>query len=129
MSASARAPRVALYSRVSSEEQAERETIEAQRTFLKNYARLHSLNVVREFSEDAPGSLPLDKRSEGRRLLADAQARRFDIVVVHRVDRLGRTLQTILEAHETLATAGVAIKSATEPFDTSNPVGSSCSSF
>ncbi len=30
MSASARAPRVALYSRVSSEEQAERETIQAQ---------------------------------------------------------------------------------------------------
>jgi site-specific DNA recombinase len=35
--------RVALYYRVSSDEQAERGTIEAQRTFLRQYASLYSL--------------------------------------------------------------------------------------
>jgi Resolvase, N terminal domain len=62
VSTSERIPRVALYARVSSEEQVERETIEAQRAFLKDYARLHGLNVVGEFSD-----IYINGRRKGRR--------------------------------------------------------------
>jgi site-specific DNA recombinase len=123
MATSGRVLRVALYCRVSSEEQAERETIEAQQTYLRTYASCDSLSVVREYAEEVTGTLPLSKRPQGKQLLADAQAKRFDMLIVHRIDRLGRTLQTILDAHEGLGKAGVAIRSATEPFDTCSPVG------
>ena len=102
--------RVALYSRVSSEEQGQRETIEAQQDYLRARAGLEGWNVVREYAEEATGTLPLSKRPQGKQLLTDAQARRFDMLIVHRIDRLGRTLQTILDAHDALGKAGVTIK-------------------
>jgi site-specific DNA recombinase len=44
-------------------------------------------------------------------------------VLVYRLDRLGRSLKSLLDAHHTLEKAGVTIRSATEPFDTATPIG------
>jgi len=44
-------------------------------------------------------------------------------VLVYKLDRLGRSLLIIVDAHDRLQEAGVALKSATEPIDTSNPSG------
>jgi site-specific DNA recombinase len=116
--------RVALYMRVSSEDQAERGTIGAQRDFLRQFANLYSLPVVEEYEDDGvTGTLPLSQRPAGRRLLNDAQSGRFGCVLVYRVDRLGRSLTALLEAHTVLSQAGITIRSATEPFDTSTPIG------
>ena len=43
--------RVALYIRVSSEEQRDRETIEIQREFLQEYCRLYGLEVAQVYAE------------------------------------------------------------------------------
>jgi len=115
---------VALYMRVSSEDQAERGTIGAQRDFLRQFATLYSLSVVDEYEDDGvTGTLPLSQRPAGRRLLDDAQSGRFGCALVYRVDRLGRSLTALLEAHTMLSQAGITIRSATEPFDTSTPIG------
>jgi site-specific DNA recombinase len=50
-------------------------------------------------------------------------------VLCHRLDRLGRKLTVILDAHDQLADAGVAIRSATEPFDTSTAFGKAMFQF
>src|SRR6266511_1017815 len=116
--------RVALYARVSTEDQAERETIDTQRHFLRNFAKLYSLNVAVEYAEvGVSGTIPLHKRPGGLRLLEDAKAHRFGVVVVYRVDRLGRSLTALLDAHTALNQMGVTIRSATEPFDTATPIG------
>jgi site-specific DNA recombinase len=44
-------------------------------------------------------------------------------VLVYKLDRLGRSLLVIVDAHDRLQEAGVALRSATEPIDTSNPSG------
>jgi site-specific DNA recombinase len=44
-------------------------------------------------------------------------------VLVYKLDRLGRSLLVIVDAHDRLQQAGVALKSATEPIDTSTPSG------
>jgi hypothetical protein len=44
--------RVALYLRVSSEGQRDKETIKTQRAELENYYRLHGLEVVGEYADD-----------------------------------------------------------------------------
>ncbi len=67
------AERVALYLRVSSEEQRDRETIEIQREFLEQYRRLYELEVAGVYADDGvSGTIPLHERPEGRRLLEDA---------------------------------------------------------
>jgi len=118
------AERVALYLRVSSEEQRDRETIEIQREFLEQYRNLYELEVAEIYKDDGiSGTIPLHERDEGRRLLDDAKEGKFDTVLVYKLDRLGRSLLVIVDAHDRLQTAGVSLRSATEPIDTSTPSG------
>jgi site-specific DNA recombinase len=65
----------------------------------------------------------LRERPGGLRLLADAKAGAFDIVLVYKLDRIGRSLLVVIDAHDRLGEAGVALKSATEPIDTSTAAG------
>src|SRR5215207_4454946 len=116
--------RVALYLRVSSEEQRDRATIEIQSDFLKEYCRLYGLEVAEVYADaGVSGTIPLHERSEGRRLLEDAKAGKFECVLVYKLDRLGRSLLVIVDAHDRLQATEGSLRSATEPIDTSNPSG------
>jgi site-specific DNA recombinase len=98
--------------------------VAAQTDFLRRYCELHQLPVAGVYVDDGvSGAVPLGDRPEGRRLLDDAEAGAFDVVLVYRLDRLGRSLNSLLAAHERLDRAGVAIRSGTEPFDTASPIG------
>jgi site-specific DNA recombinase len=78
--------RVALLLRVSSEEQRDRETIEIQRDFLKEYCRLYGLEVAETYADDGvSGTIPLHERPEGRRLLEEARAGNFTTLLVYRL--------------------------------------------
>ncbi|MDP9364306.1 MAG: recombinase family protein [Chloroflexota bacterium] len=115
---------VALYARVSTEDQAERDTIKAQLDFLRGYVGLHGLPVGGEYVDDGiSGTVPLAERPDGRRLLTDAEAGRFGTVLFYKLSRLGRKLSVVVDAHDALAGFGVAIKSGTEPLDTDSPAG------
>ena len=116
--------RVALYLRVSTEDQQERDTIEVQQYFFVNYTKTYDVAVFDTYADDGvSGTLPLDQRPEGRRLLEDATADRFISVVVYKVDRLGRSLQVLMDAYHALEASNVSIRSANEPFDTSTNMG------
>ena len=55
--------RVALYLRVSSDEQRERQTIETQRVFLEQYCRLYELDVAETYADDGvSGTIPMHER-------------------------------------------------------------------
>ena len=56
-------------------------------------------------------------------MLEDAEAGAFGVVLVHRLDRLGRSLKSLLAGHDRLDKADAAIRSGTEPFDTTSPIG------
>src|SRR5215204_98627 len=116
--------KVALYLRVSSDEQRERESIKTQREFFEQYCKLYELEVTETYADDGvSGTMPVQERPEGRWLLEDARVRKFDTVLVYRIDRLGRSLLVIVDAHDRLQVAGSSLRSATEPIDTSNPSG------
>ncbi|MSQ23480.1 MAG: hypothetical protein EXR58_02855 [Chloroflexi bacterium] len=116
--------RVAIYARVSTEDQAERQTVKGQLTFLRDFCRLYSYEIAGEYvDEGVSGAKRLTERPEGQRLLDDAKTGAFGQVLVYRLDRLGRSLSSLLEAHHLLEGAGVAIRSATEPFDTGSSIG------
>jgi site-specific DNA recombinase len=116
--------KVATYARVSSEDQQERKTIENQIEFAAKYCDLHQLNVMESYKDDGiTGTIPLEMREAGRRVLEDAKARKYDLLLIYRLDRLGRSARIILNAVYELKQYGVKIRSMTEPFDTGDPNG------
>lgn len=116
--------RVAVYARVSSEDQAERGTIENQVEFATKYCDLHELDIVGWYKDDGvTGTLPLEQREAGRQLLQDAKEQLFETVLIYKLDRLGRSARIILNAVHDLETLGVKVRSMTEPFDTGDASG------
>jgi site-specific DNA recombinase len=116
--------RLAFYMRVSSEEQAERMTIGTQEEFLEQYRGLYGHEVTGIYKDEAiSGTVPLRERPGGRRLLEDATEGAFNVVLVYKLDRIGRTLLSVVDAHDRLDVCRVALRSATEPIDTSSPSG------
>src|SRR5919202_2115077 len=53
----------------------------------------------------------------------DAKKGNFDTVRLYKLDRIGRKLIVVVDGHDRLEEAGVAMRSATEPIDTSSPAG------
>lgn len=116
--------RVAIYARVSSEDQAERGTIENQLEFARKYCDLHQLNIVDWYKDDGiSGTVVLEDRTEGKRLLEDAKNGKIDMILIYKLDRLGRTARIILNAVHELEQDNVKVRSMTEPFDTGDPSG------
>lgn len=62
---------------------------------------------------------------KGRKELARclASLRRGDVLCVYKIDRIARSLFDLLDILRHLERVGAAIKSVTEPLDTSNPMG------
>jgi site-specific DNA recombinase len=116
--------RVAIYCRVSSDEQAQAGTIQNQIEFARRYCDLHGLPIYHIYADEGvSGRVPMTERPAGSRLLADAREGKFGAVLVYRIDRLARSTRILLATHDTLKAAGVTLRSMTEPFDTSTPLG------
>ena len=116
--------RVALYLRVSSLEQRDEGTIETQRQYLERYAAGRDLEVVDTYADDGvPGTIPFHQRPEGQRLLEDARAGVFGSVVCYKLDRMGRSLLNVVDAHDRLEALGVGLRSAKEQLETTTPAG------
>ena len=81
--------RLALLKRTSSEEQKQRQTIDRQREALRDLlVRYPDCEVTGDYEDEGvSGTIPLEERPAGKRLLADAKAKRFDTVVVLSLDR------------------------------------------
>lgn len=116
--------KVCAYARVSSDEQQERRTIQNQIEFGNKYGDLHGYNIAKWYLDDGvTGTIPLNERPGGKELLEDAKKGLFNLLLVYKIDRLGRSARIILDSVYELEQCGVKIKSMTEPFDTGDPNG------
>jgi len=116
--------KVAIYVRVSSEDQVERGTIEQQIEFAKKYCDLHGLDIYDWYKDDGvSGTLPLEERPEGSRMLQDTRNGLFETILIYRLDRFGRSARIILNGVYAFEQMGIKVKSMTEPFDTGDPSG------
>ena len=107
--------RLAVYKRVSSDEQEERHTIEAQTLYLDERLKGEDVEIVDEYVDDGTsGTLLFEDRPGAARLLRDAAAGRFDQVVVYKFDRLAREMFVQLQAQRQLARYGVGLRSVAE---------------
>jgi site-specific DNA recombinase len=116
--------KAAIYCRVSTEDQADAKTIQNQVNFAQDYCRLHEIDIYDFYLDDGvTGSIALEMRPQGRRLLGDAQQGKFDAVLVYRLDRMARSTRHLLNAYHLLKEFDVAFRSMTEPFDTTTGIG------
>ncbi len=118
--------RAAIYVRVSSKEQVEGYSLDAQRRGCRDLCRSRGFNTVAEFADEGLSAHTdnLAKRPAFSRMLDDAEAGRFDVVVVHKMDRFARRLRVALECLERLGRARVGVVSVSEPnLDYSTPQG------
>src|SRR5437588_2639224 len=114
--------RVATLTRRSTDEEHQPYSIEAQDTRLDAYIRSQEgWQLVHKYTDDMSGTI-LD-RPGLQRALSDARLRRYDLLLVYRVDRMARSVRLRAQVLEELDKAGVTFRSATEPFDTSTPAG------
>lgn len=114
--------RVGIYVRRSTDEDNQPYTMEAQTARLKAYEGSQpGWKIVKTFSDDASGANT--NRPGLQKAMHWAKSGLIDVLLVYRVDRFSRNLRDTVNLLGELDKAGVAFRSATEPFDTSDPMG------
>ncbi len=111
--------RVALYARVSTKDKGQ--DPEVQLLQLRRYAQMKEWEVCGEYTDEASGKTPI--RPGLDRLLKEAKERKFDVVLVLRIDRIMRSVKHFINLNETLDFYGVRIVSVSDGMDYATPIG------
>lgn len=115
--------RVAGYVRISTDEKHQPFSLGAQQSALTTYVASQPGWVLTGpiYVDEASGAGT--DRPGLRSVLAAVKAGSIDVLLVHRVDRLARSLRGLVDILDDLACSGVGLRSVTEPVDTGSPVG------
>jgi len=113
--------KVALYARVSTRDKDQNP--DTQLLPLREYSQGQGWQVVEEYV-DMASALDLRGRTAWRELLKDASRRKFDVLLVFRMDRAFRSVRDAASTLERLRAWGVGLRSYCEPYlDTTSPFG------
>jgi len=110
--------KVAIYARVSTTVQ----DAGLQTRELRQYAEARGWQLADEYV-DAGVSGSKDSRPELNRLMLDAKRRRFDVVLVWKLDRFGRSLRHLVNALAEFESLGIAFVSLSDNLDLSTASG------
>ena len=113
-----------LLARVSGEEQVEGYSLDAQVRAFNTLVETREGSVYHQWIEEGVSARTDDisKRPLFRRAIDEALAGRYDVLVVHKLDRFARNARITLEYLEKLEKAGVGFVSITEQMDFSTPI-------
>jgi len=116
----AKRKRVALYLRVSTDEQ----TTENQRLELEAVAECSGWEVVEVYEDHGiSGATGRDKRPALDKLMQDATRRKFDVVAAWSIDRLGRSVHTVSAIMAELEALGIGQFYQQQAIDSMTPSG------
>src|SRR6202451_1761989 len=110
---------VALYARVST---LNNQDPEMQLSELREYAGRRGWQIVEEFTDQGVSGCK-ESRPALNRLMSDACRRKFDAILVWKIDRFGRSLKHLVNALAELAALGVAFVSLRDNLDLTTPSG------
>jgi site-specific DNA recombinase len=120
--------RCAIYTRVSSDQGLEQDfnSLDAQREASEAYIKSQAhegWRLIRDHYDDGGYSGGSVDRPALQKLLADVQARRIDVIVVYKVDRLTRSLADFAKLVELFDRHEVSFVSVTQSFNTTTSMG------
>ena len=108
---------IAIYARVSKEDQhPENQVME-----LSDYAQSRGFRIYKTYIDRISGSK--DSRPALNELMIDAREKRFDAVIVWKLDRLGRSLQHLIQIISEWKNINVQFICKTQDIDTTKPYG------
>lgn len=114
---------VAIYSRVSTEEQAkEGLSVEAQIDKCEAFCKARGWNIYKIY-KDAGYSAGSLNRPSLELLLRDAKEKKFNIILVYKIDRFSRRLRDLILVLEELKQEKINFTSVTEQIDTTSAMG------
>lgn len=111
--------RAALYARVSTTDKGQ--DVDLQLNDLREFAQTRGFEAFEYVDQGVSGSTA--KRPSLDEMLKAARARKIDVVVVWKLDRLGRSLVHLLHLLNELEALGVAFISLREQIDMTTPAG------
>jgi DNA invertase Pin-like site-specific DNA recombinase len=117
--------KAALLARVSTEEQVEGYSLDAQRRAFNTLVKGRGWTVYREYIEEGRSAHTddINKRPLFKEAIEDALAKKYDVLVVHKIDRFSRKLRVTLEYFEKLGKAGVGFVSIENQIDYTTSMG------
>jgi DNA invertase Pin-like site-specific DNA recombinase len=89
---------------------------------LREYCKHRGWEIEGEYV-DVGVSGAKDSRPELNRMMADAKRRKFDAILIWKLDRFGRSLRHLVNALAELEAIGIAFVSLTDNLDLSTPSG------
>ncbi|MGT2811841.1 recombinase family protein [Streptococcus minor] len=120
--------KAAIYTRVSTFEQSEGYSLDMQSKTAKSYCETNNIDIFSIYTDEITGA-KMDRPALNK-LLEDAMDGLFDCVVVHKLDRLGRSQKDILYIIEDIFLKNnIEFVSLTESFDTRTPLGKAMIGF
>lgn len=116
--------RAAIYIRVSTLDQArEGYSLEAQEAALRKWAADKRWDIVEVYADRGISGKDIIHRPDLRRLIKDAEQKKFDIVMFWALSRFTRSVADLYKTMEKFQRWGISMASYTEAFDTSTPMG------
>ena len=116
--------KVAIYVRVSTIEQVEEGySIDEQDRLLREYCERQGWDIYRTYSDRGISGKDIKHRPELKQMLKDSDEKKFDMVLVWKINRLSRKLADVLKMVELFDKNNVTFKSYSETFDTDSPSG------
>lgn len=116
-------PRVAIYSRVSTEEQAkEGLSVDAQIDKCKSFCNARDWSVFKVY-KDAGYSAGTMNRPALELMLRDVEEKKFEIILVYKIDRFSRKLRDLITTLDSLKAKNINFTSVTEQIDTTTAMG------
>lgn len=116
--------KAALYTRVSTEEQAEYGfSLDAQKRRLYEYCNSNNIEIYNIYTDEGISGHSITKRVALQKLLKDAKAKLFDLVVVYKTDRLSRNLLDLLTIKKELDVYDIELRMSDESIDTTDDTG------
>lgn len=116
--------RVAIYTRVSTTEQAEEGySIDEQLRVLREYCNREGYVIYKEYADRGLSGKNVKGRPALQQLLEDAKHKEFDLVLVWKMNRLSRKLTDLTRIEEFLKKSNIAFRSFMERYETETPSG------
>lgn len=112
--------KVAIYARVSTSNKGQ--DLDTQLLPLQRYCRERDREIVETYTDIMSGSK--ESRPSLNQLLDDAQAHKFDTVIVFRFDRISRSTKQLIDLLERFRKLNISFISINENIDTTTPAGS-----
>ena len=118
----ARVARAAGYVRVSQERNVGRHGLDAQEVDVRRHAEFMRWTFVETYREEGVSGYKRERPALGR-MIADAEAGRFDVAVFPSLDRIARSVRDSIEIERRFRDCGVSVVFVRENIDTGTAVG------